>query len=278
MNPNYFNEISILPYHYCSMHYLSKDLSNQQYLSVLYLAFFNREPDSSGFVAWLQSLENGIERITILDQFLRSSEFKSVCNKYAIKCYSDSPISIKGEKGDKGDTGLTGEKGNTGLIGARGNIGLTGARGNTGLTGPAGSIPSGDMNINGSLDVNGSLDINDGELSIRNSSGNRFLNIYSNGSDTIINNPTSGGSFRISDDIILRFSNNATWKTLHAGKIKLNGLSNGIDFYNSLSVKIGAIINQGNRITIKSYNGAYIELKGDVKITGNLTVDGSIIN
>ena len=46
---------------------------------------------------------------------------------------------LKGEKGDKGDTGATGEKGDTGATGEKGDTGATGEKGDTGATGKNGN-------------------------------------------------------------------------------------------------------------------------------------------
>ena len=47
--------------------------------------------------------------------------------------------SLKGEKGDKGDTGAAGEKGDTGAQGAKGDKGEQGAKGDTGAQGIQGA-------------------------------------------------------------------------------------------------------------------------------------------
>ena len=61
--------------------------------------------------------------------------------------------SLKGEKGEKGETGLQGPKGETGAIGPQGPVGATGPKGATGDQGPKGDAgvagPQGPAGTNG---------------------------------------------------------------------------------------------------------------------------------
>lgn len=69
-----------------SPEFLNKNLSNAEYLKRLYKTLFNRDPDTAGFNAWLDQLNNGVSRQEVLNGFLNSVEFKRVCDKYNIKC------------------------------------------------------------------------------------------------------------------------------------------------------------------------------------------------
>ena len=78
-----------------STEFLNKNTSNEDYLLVLYRAFFNREPDSGGWNGWLEALNSlqiaggeGETRTHVLDGFLYSTEFENLCNRYGIAPYS----------------------------------------------------------------------------------------------------------------------------------------------------------------------------------------------
>jgi hypothetical protein len=57
------------------------NLSDSQYVDVLYKAALDRDPDSSGAAYWLSQLA-GKDRKTVLNDFLSSDEFKSLVNQY----------------------------------------------------------------------------------------------------------------------------------------------------------------------------------------------------
>ena len=71
----------------------TKNVSNEEYLNILYEAFFNRSPDLEGFQGWLRLLESeGVEaRTTVLDGFLISQEFATLCSIYGILPNKDTP-------------------------------------------------------------------------------------------------------------------------------------------------------------------------------------------
>lgn len=63
-----------------------RNLSNEEYINVLYRTFFNREPDETGKKVWLASLE--IEKRTreyVLSSFVNSDEFTLICGIYGIE-------------------------------------------------------------------------------------------------------------------------------------------------------------------------------------------------
>ena len=62
-----------------------KNETDEQYITRLYHAFFNREPDEAGMESWLKDLENGKDRDFILNGFLVSEEYRALCEKYGIK-------------------------------------------------------------------------------------------------------------------------------------------------------------------------------------------------
>jgi TolB protein len=64
--------------------FIARNVSNEQYLTILYRAFFNREPDSGGYSGWLGYLNTGASRQWVLAGFINSQEFKNLCAAYGI--------------------------------------------------------------------------------------------------------------------------------------------------------------------------------------------------
>ena len=67
-----------------SQEFNNRALSNEQYLEVLYRAFFNREADQAGYQDWLSKLQGGVDRSSVLDGFIYSQEFRNLCASYSI--------------------------------------------------------------------------------------------------------------------------------------------------------------------------------------------------
>lgn len=65
--------------------FIQRNVSNEEYLTMLYRAFFDREPDSGGFNNWLSYLNTGKSRKWVLACFINSDEFKNLCADYEIK-------------------------------------------------------------------------------------------------------------------------------------------------------------------------------------------------
>jgi hypothetical protein len=70
-----------------SQEFISKNTTNDEYLTILYKAFFNRGPDQAGFDLWLAELNSGRDRGEILNGFLGSQEFIKLCEDYGINPY-----------------------------------------------------------------------------------------------------------------------------------------------------------------------------------------------
>jgi len=67
-----------------SEEFTSLNLDNSEYVTVLYHAFFGREPDETGFNQWVGLLNNGTSRHDVLNGFLYSQEFGILCQSYGI--------------------------------------------------------------------------------------------------------------------------------------------------------------------------------------------------
>jgi hypothetical protein len=77
-----------------SPEFILKNLSNADYVSILYRTFYDREPDSGGQAYWVKILENGNSRRFVLAGFVGSPEFKSLCSSYGINSGKISTTSI----------------------------------------------------------------------------------------------------------------------------------------------------------------------------------------
>ena len=68
-----------------SQEFINKNTSNEEYLTILYKAFFNRDPDQAGWVIWIAELNSGRDRGHVLNGFLGSQEFIKLCEDFGIK-------------------------------------------------------------------------------------------------------------------------------------------------------------------------------------------------
>ncbi|MCQ2528937.1 MAG: DUF4214 domain-containing protein [Saccharofermentans sp.] len=63
----------------------SQELSDEDFVTRLYLTFLDREPDEAGLAAWVEALEKGATREQVFDGFVNSVEWATICYKYGIK-------------------------------------------------------------------------------------------------------------------------------------------------------------------------------------------------
>ena len=76
-----------------SQEFTNRNVSNEDYLDILYRAFFDREPDTEGFNNWLDQLIATEDRAGVLNGFIYSQEFANLCDAYAIVPFqSDNPV------------------------------------------------------------------------------------------------------------------------------------------------------------------------------------------
>ena len=64
---------------------ISKALSDEGYIKVLYATMMDRTADTEGSAYWQKFLKNGVTRTGILRQFLLTPEFQNVCDRYGIR-------------------------------------------------------------------------------------------------------------------------------------------------------------------------------------------------
>jgi hypothetical protein len=73
-----------------SNEFIAKNLSNEDFLRVLYKAFFNRNADNNGWNLWLSALTSGSSRKEVLDGFIFADEFAALCDQFGIDAYEDN--------------------------------------------------------------------------------------------------------------------------------------------------------------------------------------------
>ncbi|MEG2834291.1 MAG: leucine-rich repeat protein, partial [Ruthenibacterium sp.] len=65
--------------------YLGQNTSDDDFITMLYAAFFGRKPDESGYKTWQNALENGMSREWVFTHFVSSSEFAGTCKALGIE-------------------------------------------------------------------------------------------------------------------------------------------------------------------------------------------------
>jgi hypothetical protein len=67
-----------------SQEFINQNTTNEEYLTVLYEAFFNRQPDLAGWQGWMDALIRGSSREAVLNGFIFATEFIELCDEYKI--------------------------------------------------------------------------------------------------------------------------------------------------------------------------------------------------
>lgn len=67
-----------------SPEFKNRNLSNSQFLDVLYQTFFDRSADAKGKNDWLSKLNAGMSREEVLSGFVNSAEFSNLCDRFGI--------------------------------------------------------------------------------------------------------------------------------------------------------------------------------------------------
>lgn len=70
-----------------SPEFLNRNTTNEEFLTIMYRAFFDREPDAGGWSFYLNKLNNGVGRGTVFYGFIYSPEFENLCNRFGIIPY-----------------------------------------------------------------------------------------------------------------------------------------------------------------------------------------------
>jgi len=90
-----------------SEEFLANNHGNEAFLTILYSAFFNRQPDAEGYSAWLNRMAGGMNRGKVLDGFLKSQEFAQLCADFGITPYAGAPPAVA-STGGFSSSGATG--------------------------------------------------------------------------------------------------------------------------------------------------------------------------
>lgn len=67
-----------------SPEFIEKNVSDEDYIEILYNSCMNRPSDSAGKSAWMKRAEDGFSRLYILRGFIESDEFSEICREYGI--------------------------------------------------------------------------------------------------------------------------------------------------------------------------------------------------
>ncbi|MEG1271541.1 MAG: DUF4214 domain-containing protein, partial [Ruthenibacterium sp.] len=65
--------------------YVGQNTSDDDFITMLYAAFFGREPDAGGYKTWTKALENGMSREWVFTHFVSSPEFADTCKALGIE-------------------------------------------------------------------------------------------------------------------------------------------------------------------------------------------------
>src|SRR5450830_740031 len=63
----------------------NRNLNNDQFLVIMYKAFFDRPADTGGYNNWMGLLNGGSSREFVFSNFVNSTEFANLCAKYGIQ-------------------------------------------------------------------------------------------------------------------------------------------------------------------------------------------------
>lgn len=67
-----------------SQEFQNRNLSNADYVEVLYQTFMDRASDASGKQYWIDKLNSGMSRTQVLEGFSRSVEFRQIMAQYGL--------------------------------------------------------------------------------------------------------------------------------------------------------------------------------------------------
>ncbi len=68
-----------------SKEYIGKNVSDEEYLNMLYRVFLDREADAEGLDTWLGLMEQGLSRDYVFRGFVQSPEYTNICQSYGIE-------------------------------------------------------------------------------------------------------------------------------------------------------------------------------------------------
>jgi hypothetical protein len=72
--------------------FANRNTSNEEFVAILYRSLLGREPDANGYNNWVNHLSSGGSRQEVLDGFIYSTEFESLCNDSGISPYGHASV------------------------------------------------------------------------------------------------------------------------------------------------------------------------------------------
>ena len=79
-----------------SKEFTDKNTTNEEFVTVLYKLFFDRDPDSEGYTYWTYLLNEKInDRETVVEGFINSQEWADTCASYGIRSGSNIKPQVK---------------------------------------------------------------------------------------------------------------------------------------------------------------------------------------
>ena len=67
-----------------STEFKSRNMSDEEYIKIMYRTFLGREYDQGGLNAWMSVLDSGLSRMHVFKGFAESNEFTGICSEYGI--------------------------------------------------------------------------------------------------------------------------------------------------------------------------------------------------
>ena len=64
--------------------FTEKNLSDMEFVKVLYRTFLGREYDEGGLAHWVEKLASGMSRVQVASGFAHSSEFSQIMASYGL--------------------------------------------------------------------------------------------------------------------------------------------------------------------------------------------------
>ena len=84
LTQNKLNAANLMDFFVFSPEFIGKNVSDNEYVDILYHSMMDREPDADGQKFWLDSLHDGMTRRKALACFINSPEFTGICSNYGV--------------------------------------------------------------------------------------------------------------------------------------------------------------------------------------------------
>ncbi len=76
--------IEVAKMFFLSPEYIEKNVSNSKYVETLYLTFMDRSSETAGKTYWVNELDKGMNRETVMEGFAASAEFQEIMVRYGL--------------------------------------------------------------------------------------------------------------------------------------------------------------------------------------------------